>query len=126
MAMIFIMALAFMLANVSAVIGDPTSSCGHRAALCRVPLVTHEASTTDRWKIAVLCCCKTHSGGECCVQVAQCGGKPPGCFCASPTVPATPPAAHDNSPTTTAVTSIRNTVATSALFKALVGKCRTH
>ena len=106
MAMILVMALAFMLANVSAAIADPTSSCGHRAALCLVPLAAQEVSTTDRWKVAVLCCCKTHSGGECCVQVAQCGGKPLGCFCASPTVPASPPAANDNSPATTAATSI--------------------
>lgn len=38
----------------------------------------------------VLCCCKTHNGGECCTRLAQCGGKPPGCFCASPTVPSAP------------------------------------
>ena len=96
--MIFVMALALILANVSSAMADPTSSCEHRAALCRVRLAAQEASRTDPWKVAVLCCCKTHGGGECCIQVAQCGGKPPGCFCASPSVPATPPAANDNSP----------------------------
>ena len=59
-------------------------------ALCRVPFAAQEASPADRWRVAVLCCCKTHSGGECCTQVAVCGGKPPGCFCASPSTPATP------------------------------------
>ena len=102
LAMIFVMALALILANVSAAIADPTSSCEHRAALCRVRLAAQEVSRP--WKVAVLCCCKTHGGGECCIQVAQCGGKPPGCFCASPSVPATPPVASDNSPIPTAAT----------------------
>ena len=34
-----------------------------------------------------LCCCKTHSGGECCTRVATCGGELIGCFCAFPSVP---------------------------------------
>ena len=100
MVMIFVMALALIVANVSAATAHPTSSCGQRAALCLVPLAAQEVSTTERRKVAVLCCCKTHSGGECCVQVAQCGGKPSGCFCASPSVPPTPPAAKDNTPLT--------------------------
>ena len=54
------------------------------SALCRVSLAAAEVT----WKVAdVLCCCKTHTGGECCIRAAQCGGKPPGCFCASPSVP---------------------------------------
>jgi hypothetical protein len=53
-------------------------------APCQVRLAAAEV----RWKVAdVLCCCKTHTGGECCIRAAQCGGKPPGCFCASPSVP---------------------------------------
>jgi len=41
------------------------------------------------WKVAeALCCCKTHTGGQCCTEAATCGGKPLGCFCASPSVPA--------------------------------------
>ena len=54
------------------------------SALCQVPLGVAEVG----WKVAdVLCCCRTHTGGECCIRAAQCGGKPPGCFCASPSVP---------------------------------------
>jgi hypothetical protein len=105
MVMNFVVALALIVANGSAAIADPISGCGHRVALCRILLAAQKVSTTDPWKVAVLCCCKTHSGGECCIQVAQCGGKPSGCFCASPSVPATPQAANDHSPTTTAVTS---------------------
>ena len=44
LAMIFVMALALILANVSAAIADPTSSCEHRAALCRVRLAAQEVS----------------------------------------------------------------------------------
>src|SRR5262245_4968673 len=45
-------------------------------------------SIVDTMKLAdVLCCCKTHSGGECCTRVAKCGGQPTGCFCAEPSVP---------------------------------------
>ena len=58
------------------------------SALCRVPVAAAGTSIIDRWKVAdVLCCCKTLMGGECCTRVAACGGKPPGCFCASPSVP---------------------------------------
>jgi hypothetical protein len=53
------------------------------SALCLVA-----PAEADRWKVVdVLCCCRTHTGGECCTRVAACGGKPPGCFCASPSVP---------------------------------------
>src|SRR5262249_5752780 len=31
---------------------------------------------------------RCNPGGECCTEEAKCGGKPPGCFCASPSVPA--------------------------------------
>jgi hypothetical protein len=41
------------------------------------------------WRVAgTLCCCKTYTGGECCTEMAQCGDRPPGCFCATPSVPA--------------------------------------
>jgi hypothetical protein len=54
-------------------------------ARCLVPI----AASIESAKVAqgVLCCCKTYSGGECCARVAVCGGKIPGCFCASPGVP---------------------------------------
>jgi hypothetical protein len=56
-----------------------------RSALC---LVAPAEADLVRWKVVdVLCCCRTHTGGECCTRVATCGGKPPGCFCASPSVP---------------------------------------
>jgi hypothetical protein len=87
-----VMALALIAASVSAAMAEPTSSCKHYAGLCSVPVAAQEMSTTDRRKMAVLCCCKTHSGGECCIQTAQCAGKPPGCFCATPSVPAGPSA----------------------------------
>lgn len=38
----------------------------------------------------VICCCKTFTGGECCTEAEQCGGKPPGCFCATPSAPPPP------------------------------------
>jgi hypothetical protein len=92
MPMILVMALALVAASVLAAVAEPTSSCKHYAARCSVPVAARKMSTTDRPKIAVLCCCKTHSGGECCIQTAQCGGKPAGCFCATPSVPAAPSA----------------------------------
>ena len=98
------MALALILANISAADADPNSGCLMHKALCSVPLAAQEVSATDRWKVAVLCCCKTYSGGECCIQAAQCGGKPPGCFCAAPSAPATPPA-NANTASTTVTTS---------------------
>jgi hypothetical protein len=63
------------------------SACTTRVggiALCLAPAEADLA----RWKVVdVLCCCRTHTGGECCTRVAACGGKPPGCFCATPSVP---------------------------------------
>jgi len=62
----------------------PSGTSHFDGVLCRVPLAAAEVT----WKVAdVLCCCKTHTGGECCIRAAQCGGKPPGCFCVSPSVP---------------------------------------
>jgi len=83
-------AFALIFATFSSAKAQPSCGGHSDSALCRVPLAAQDVSTTDRWKVAVLCCCKTHSGGECCIQVTQCGGKPPGCFCASPSVPAAP------------------------------------
>ena len=60
----------------------PAQNCG---AIC---LISPSAPVVARWKVAVLCCCKTYTGGECCTEAANCGGKPPGCFCASPSAPA--------------------------------------
>ena len=54
---------------------------------CRAQVNVVKAPVNGKWKLAVLCCCKRHSGSECCTQVAQCGEKIPGCFCASPSVP---------------------------------------
>ena len=55
------------------------------SAVCRVPV-----AAAGGWKVVdVLCCCKTHTGGQCCVRAAKCGDKHPGCFCASPSVPDT-------------------------------------
>ncbi len=92
MVMNFVIALALIVANVSAANAAPTSSCARRAAFCRVPLAAQVVPAADRLVVAALCCCKTHSRGECSVQAARCGGKPPGCFCASPSIPVTPPA----------------------------------
>jgi hypothetical protein len=56
-----------------------------KSASCLMPPAV---ATFAKWRVAdVLCCCKTHTGGECCTRVAKCGGKPPGCFCALPSVP---------------------------------------
>jgi hypothetical protein len=73
-----------------------TSSSGNAGSGCAVGpanLQCHpqvdlvKAPISARWKLAVLCCCVRYSGSECCTQVAQCGEKIPGCFCASPSVP---------------------------------------
>jgi hypothetical protein len=71
---------------------QPSCTTAHFSnALCRVPIAAAQTSIIERWKVAdVLCCCKTLMGGECCTRVAACGGKPPGCFCADPSVPADP------------------------------------
>lgn len=79
-----IIAIAFALtfANLSSAKAQPSCTTRFDSALCLVPVAT------TGWKVAdVLCCCKTLMGGECCTRVAACGGKPPGCFCASPSVP---------------------------------------
>ena len=78
-------AMAFVLATYSSSRGEPRCCLRHVdriVCLVSVPVVAG-------WKIAdMLCCCKTYTGGECCTEVEKCGGKPPGCFCASPSVPA--------------------------------------
>jgi hypothetical protein len=73
MAKFAVMALALILANISGADAGPNSGCILHKALCRVPLAAREVSTTDRWKVAVLCCCKTYSGGECCTRSQRAG-----------------------------------------------------
>ena len=90
MAKIILFAFALIFVTFSSAKAEPSCGGHSDSALCRVPLAPAAASIADRWKLAVLCCCKTHSGGECCTRVAECGGKLAGCFCASPSVPASP------------------------------------
>jgi len=81
-----VIALAFNVASHG--IATAESACTTRvgsSALCLV--APAEADLAWRKVVDVLCCCRTHTGGECCTRVAACGGKPPGCFCASPSVP---------------------------------------
>jgi hypothetical protein len=82
--------IAFTLTFAIFSIAKAEASCARRSdnAVCWVPLPEGDAPTIDTVKVAdVLCCCKTHSGGECCTRVASCGGQPTGCFCAEPSVP---------------------------------------
>jgi hypothetical protein len=79
------MAMAFILA---AYPSTAVPGCFRQGdwAVC---LMSPAAPVVAGWEVAdMLCCCKTYSGGECCTEAAKCGGKPPGCFCASPSVPA--------------------------------------
>jgi hypothetical protein len=88
MAMPIAIAFALIFATFSSAKGEPSCTRNFDSALSRAPFTPTEASIIHGWKIAdVLCCCKTHDGGECCTRVAKCGGNPPGCFCASPSVP---------------------------------------
>jgi hypothetical protein len=81
-----VIALALNVANYG--IASAESACTTRLAGSALCLVTPAEADLARWKVVdVLCCCRTHTGGECCTRVAACGGKPPGCFCASPSVP---------------------------------------
>jgi len=84
MAKTVVIAFALILSTFLFAKARPSWTSHFDSALCRVPLGAAEVG----WKVAdVLCCCRTHTGGECCIRAAQCGGKPPGCFCASPSVP---------------------------------------
>jgi hypothetical protein len=84
MAKTVVIAFALILSIFLFAKAGPSWTSQFDSALCRVPLPAAEVG----WKVAdVLCCCKTHTGGECCIREAQCGGKPLGCFCASPSVP---------------------------------------
>ena len=84
MAKIVVVAFALVLSTFLFAKAGPSWTGQVDSALCRLPFPAAEAT----WDVAdVLCCCKTHTGGECCMRAAQCGGKPPGCFCASPSVP---------------------------------------
>jgi hypothetical protein len=81
--------IALVLAASSA---EAAPSCVLRAdtATCLATLAA-ASSKKNAPKVAdVLCCCKTASGGECCTRAAVCGGKMPGCFCASPGKPIPP------------------------------------
>jgi hypothetical protein len=97
MARTIVIAFALSFATFSSAQTEP-SCAWHGSALCRMPVPAAETSSIDSCEVAdVLCCCRTYSGGECCTQVAKCGDKPPGCFCASPSVPrAQPFTVHDN------------------------------
>ena len=80
----FAIAVAFIIATCLPLRADPHCLRHIDNAVCPRP-----SPAVRGWKIAnTLCCCKTYTGGECCTQMAQCGGKPPGCFCASESVPA--------------------------------------
>lgn len=90
MAKSILIAFALIFAIFSCAKAEPSCIKPFDSVLCRVPLAAPEASIINTWKGAdLLCCCKTHSGGECCTRIAECGGKPPGCFCASLSVPST-------------------------------------
>jgi hypothetical protein len=39
------------------------------------------AAPTANQKTAVLCCCRTQGGGQCCANVSYCSSYVPGCFC---------------------------------------------
>jgi hypothetical protein len=67
------------------------AACGELpgALSCRVP-TTGPQDTRDWQAAELLCCCKTYSEGECCSRAPKCGGKLPGCFCTSPSVPGRP------------------------------------
>jgi hypothetical protein len=79
---------AVSLARLAVAPADANSITQDKIALYRTHCSTAKAPSVGRRLIAqVLCCCKTHSGGECCTRVAQCGRELPGCFCASPSVP---------------------------------------
>jgi len=80
----FAIAVAFILATCSPLRADPHCLRHVDRAACLLP-----APAVPGWKVAdTLCCCKTFTGGECCTEMAKCGGKPPGCFCVSESVPA--------------------------------------
>jgi hypothetical protein len=85
-----VLVIAFTLTFVIFSMGKAEASCAKRsdnAVLC-MALAEGEVSIIDTVRVAeVLCCCKTHSGGECCTRVNRCGGQPTGCFCAEPSVP---------------------------------------
>src|SRR5262245_16723190 len=47
----------------------PAENCGAVCLMSPAPPVVAE------WKVVILCCCKTYSGGACCTQAANCGDK---------------------------------------------------
>jgi len=89
MAKTIVIAFALTFATFSSAGAQPSCTTHSPNALCQMPVAAaQETPIFNRWKVAdVLCCCKTFMGGECCTRVAACGGKPPGCFCADPSVP---------------------------------------
>jgi len=48
------------------------------------------APAAKNQKTAVLCCCRTQGGGQCCANVSFCGGYVPGCMCSPYYRPAAP------------------------------------
>ena len=82
-------ALALVVLAFSSAHAGTDCAVSFKSFQCRAQIDVAKAPIDDKWKLAVLCCCKRHSGSECCTKVAQCGEKIPGCFCASPSVPGT-------------------------------------
>jgi hypothetical protein len=81
---IITISLAVILAALS--VADAEAGCTQ--AMCQARFAAANGLSLTRGRVAqVLCCCKTHSGGECCTRVAQCGGRLPGCFCATAPAP---------------------------------------
>ena len=81
-----VIALAVYAALLSAAVAETACTKHTLSAMCRASAAA--PVTSENSKVAdVLCCCQTYTGGECCTRVARCGGKPPGCFCATPSVP---------------------------------------
>ena len=69
-----------VVANGSCPVAPGAASCGAAS--------NRHVEKSSGWKSAeMVCCCKTHSGGECCTRATQCGGTLPGCFCAFTSVP---------------------------------------
>lgn len=88
MVRIAVIALSLIFATFSSATAEPSCARHSESSMCWVSHVAAGASTIDGRRVAdVLCCCRTYSGGDCCIRVAQCGTKLPGCFCASPGVP---------------------------------------
>jgi hypothetical protein len=92
MSKIIVIAIALIFA-VSARAEPRSGQRTETIARCLQPAAAEASAIESKWKVAqdVLCCCKTHSGGECCARVAVCAGRIAGCFCSSPVAPGARP-----------------------------------